>query len=96
MREVNIVGIGQTPIGEHWDRSLSDLAREAVGAAFLDAGIGRVDALFVGNMLAGELSHQEHLGALISDQIGLRGIEAARAEASDASARAASIPRRPI
>jgi acetyl-CoA C-acetyltransferase len=85
MREVNIVGIGQTPIGEHWDRSLSDLAREAVGAAFLDAGIGRVDALFVGNMLAGELSHQEHLGALISDQIGLRGIEAARAEASDAS-----------
>jgi acetyl-CoA C-acetyltransferase len=85
MREVNIVGIGQTPVGEHWDRSLSDLTREAVGAAFLDAGIGRVDALFVGNMLAGELSHQEHLGALISDQIGLRGIEAARAEASDAS-----------
>jgi acetyl-CoA C-acetyltransferase len=36
-------------------------------------------------MLAGELSHQEHLGALIADQIGLRGIEAARAEASDAS-----------
>jgi len=85
MREVNIVGIGQTPVGEHWGHSLSDLAREAVGAAFLDAGISRVDALFVGNMLAGELSHQEHLGALISDQIGLRGIEAARAEASDAS-----------
>jgi acetyl-CoA C-acetyltransferase len=85
MREVNIIGIGQTPVGEHWDRSLSDLAREAVEAAFLNAGISRVDALFVGNMLAGELSHQEHLGALISDQIGLRGIEAARAEASDAS-----------
>ena len=85
MRDVNIIGIGQTPVGEHWDRSLSDLAVEAVGSALRDASLSRVDALFVGNMLAGELSHQEHLGALITDQIGLRGIEAARSEASDAS-----------
>jgi acetyl-CoA C-acetyltransferase len=85
MGEVNVIGIGQTPVGEHWDRSLSDLAVEAVRAALRDAAISRVDALFVGNMLAGELSHQEHLGALIADQVGLRGIEAARAEASDAS-----------
>ena len=77
MRDVWVIGIGQTPVGEHWDRSLSDLAGEAVKAAIHDAGVSRVDALFVGNMLAGEFSHQEHLGAFLADQIGLRGIEGA-------------------
>ena len=29
MREVVILGIGQTPVAEHWDRSLKELAGEA-------------------------------------------------------------------
>jgi len=45
--------------------------------------------LFVGNMLAGELSRQEHLGALIADFAGLRGIEAVTIEAAGASGGAA-------
>lgn len=89
MRDVSIIGIGQTPVGEHWEKSLRHLAYEALHAAMLDAGVERVDALYVGNMLAGEISGQSHLGALVADFAGLRGIEAVRVEAACASAGAA-------
>jgi acetyl-CoA C-acetyltransferase len=89
MRDVSIVGIGQTPVAEHWEISLRRLAFNAIEAALNDAGIEQVDTLLVANMLAGQLSHQEHLGALIADFSGLRGIEAVRIEAADASGGAA-------
>ncbi len=54
-----------------------------------DAGIEQADALFVGNMLSGELSGQEHLAALLADFLGMRGIEAAKIEAACASGAAA-------
>ena len=85
MRDVSIIGVGMTPVGEHWDRSLRELALEAIRAALDDAGRSRVDALFVANAFGGETSRQEHLGALIADYAGLRGIEAARVEAEGAS-----------
>ena len=54
-----------------------------------DAGIETADALYVGNMLSGELTGQEHLATLIADFVGLRGIEAAKVEAACASGGAA-------
>jgi acetyl-CoA C-acetyltransferase len=90
MREVNIVGIGQTPVGEHWDVSLRHLALDAMLAALKDAGVERVDMLLVGNMLSGELTAQEHLGALMADFAGLRGIEAFKIEAACGSGAAAA------
>jgi acetyl-CoA C-acetyltransferase len=84
-----IIGIGQTPVAEHWDKSLRHLAADAVLAAMRDAGIERADALYVGNMLSGEIAGQEHLGALIADFCGLRGIEAFKIEAACASGAAA-------
>ncbi len=89
MRDVAIVGIGQTPVGELWEKSLRHLGHDAVVAAMRDAGIETADALFVGNMLSGELSGQEHLATLIADFVGLRGIEAAKIEAACASGAAA-------
>ncbi len=89
MREVAILGIGQTPIAEHWDKSLRVLAGEAVFAALNDAGRDRADGLFVGNMLSGPLNRQENLGALIADWVGLRGIEAVKVEAACGSGAAA-------
>ena len=89
MRDVSIIGIGQTPVAEHWDKSLRHLAADAVLAAMRDAGIGRPDILYVGNMLSGEIAGQEHLGALIADFCGLRGIEACKIEAACASGAAA-------
>ncbi len=89
MIDVVIAGIGQTPVGEHWDISLRDLALDAIQAALKDAGGLKPQALFVGNMLAPNLSNQAHLGALIADYAGLTGIEAITLEASGASGAAA-------
>jgi len=89
MRDVAIIGIGQTKVGEHWEKGLRHLALEALQAAMADAGVGRVDALYVGNMLSGELAGQEHLGALIADFAGMRGVEAVKVEAACGSGAAA-------
>jgi acetyl-CoA C-acetyltransferase len=85
MRDVWVIGIGQTPVGELWDKSLQDLAVEALGVACLDAGIEKPDALYVSNMLAGQLVGQKHLGALIAQAMGWLGIEASVVEAACAS-----------
>lgn len=89
LRDVSIIGIGQTPAGEQWEKSLRHLAHDAVMAAMRDAAIERADALYVGNMLSGELVEQEHLGALIADFVGLQGIEAFKVEAACGSGAAA-------
>lgn len=89
MTEVVIAGIGQTPVEEHWDKSLRELGFAAIEAATLDAGGLRPQALFVGNMLAPQLSRQAHLGALLADFAGLTGIEAYTLEAGGASGGAA-------
>ena len=52
MRKIAILGIGQTKVDEHWDKSLKELGGEACFAAMQDAGMNKVDALFVGNMLS--------------------------------------------
>ena len=89
MTDVIIAGIGQTPVGEHWDVSLRSLAVKAMLAAIKDSGGLRPQALYVGNMLAANLSHQAHLGTLLADFGGLGGIEAETVEAGGASGGAA-------
>jgi acetyl-CoA C-acetyltransferase len=89
MREVAILGVGQTPVGEHWDKALKTLAGEAVRAAVQDAQVERADGLYVGNMLSGTLSAQEDLGTFIANGAGLRGIEASKVEAACGSGAAA-------
>jgi acetyl-CoA C-acetyltransferase len=89
MREVVILGIGQTSVGEHWEKSLRELAGEAIFAALNDAQRDSADALYIGNMLSGLLSKQENLGGLISDWIGLPGMEAEKVEAACGSGAAA-------
>jgi len=85
MPNVSIVGIGQTPVGEHWETSLRTLGLQAIQAALADAGLDRVDALIIGNALAGSISSQNHIAPLVADFAGLRGVEAVRVEAADAS-----------
>jgi acetyl-CoA C-acetyltransferase len=89
VREVSIIGIGQVAVNEHWDKSIRELGAEATLAAMRSAGVEMVDALYVGNMLSGEIAGQEHVATLIADFAGLRGIEAARIEAACASGAAA-------
>jgi acetyl-CoA C-acetyltransferase len=89
MRDVAIIGVGQTPVGEHWDTSLRMLAGDAIRAALNDAGQSDVDALYVGNAYGATFSSQQHLGALLADYVGLSGVEAYTIEAADASGGAA-------
>ncbi|MDA1330008.1 MAG: thiolase domain-containing protein [Chloroflexi bacterium] len=85
MRDVVIAGIGQTPVAEHWEISLRELAFQAMEAALDDAAGLRPSALYVGNMLSASLSHQAHLGTLLADFAGFTSIEAAAIEAAGAS-----------
>lgn len=89
MREVAVLGIGQTPADEHWAKSLRELAGDAVLSSMQDAGVEGADGLFVGNMISGAASHQMHLGAYIADWVGLRNISALRLEAACGSGSAA-------
>jgi acetyl-CoA C-acetyltransferase len=89
MRQVAILGIGQTTIDEHWDLSLREIGGNAAFAAMQDAGMEKVDSLFVGNMLSPLVSGQNQLGAFFSDWVGLWGQESVKVEAACASGAAA-------
>lgn len=89
MRQVAILGIGQTKVDEHWDKSLKELGGEACFAAMQDAGMNKVDALFVGNMLSPMVDGQNQLGTFFSDWVGLWGHEAVKVEAACGSGAAA-------
>jgi acetyl-CoA C-acetyltransferase len=89
MRQVAILGIGQTKIDEHWDLSLREIGGNAALAAMHDASVDKVDALFVGNMLSPLVSGQNQLGTFFSDWIGLWGQEAVKVEAACGSGAAA-------
>lgn len=89
MSDVVIAGIGQVPVGEHWDVSLRSLAARAILAARKDAGALLPQAMYVGNYLGSMVSHQSNLGALLAENAGLHGIEAYTVEAAGASGAAA-------
>ncbi len=89
MRKVAIVGVGQTPVREHWQNNLRDLAVTALRDAMDDAGVETLDSVYVGNMLSGALSDQENLGSLIVDYAGLDGVEGLKVEAACGSGAAA-------
>lgn len=89
MNDIVIAGIGQTPVGEHWDVSLRELALKAVEVALRDSGGLIPQAMFVSNIYAPILSGQTNLGALIADFCGFKGIESATIEAAGASGGAA-------
>ena len=84
-QSVFVLGVGMTPVAEHWSTSLRELALEAMRAAIADAGGVQPQALYVANALAPILSGQSHLGALLADFAGLDGIEASTVEAAGAS-----------
>jgi len=88
-RGVSIVGSGQLPVQKENEDSLKSMGAQVVRLTMADAGVDRVDALFVGNMLADELQGQKHLATLIASEAGLRGIEALQVRAATATGAAA-------
>ncbi|PJF44667.1 MAG: acetyl-CoA acetyltransferase [Phototrophicales bacterium] len=87
MYDAFITGIGKTAVGEHWERPLRDIALEAIQNAMQDAEVGPddVEAVVIGNAFGATISGQINLASLIVDYAGLRGVEATRVEAADAS-----------
>ncbi len=89
MREVAIIGIGQTRFGELWERGLRDLWAEAALAALDEAHAPRIDAIYVANAASALLGGQQHLGGLLAGHIGLAEVPATHIEAAEASGGAA-------
>ncbi|MBZ5589995.1 MAG: thiolase domain-containing protein, partial [Acidobacteriia bacterium] len=85
MRDVAIVGVGLSKWGEVWDASLRTLWTQAALAALDDAGLDHVDGITVGCMTPGLFVGQEHLGALLADELGMAGVPATRVESACAS-----------
>ncbi|MFQ6127533.1 MAG: thiolase domain-containing protein [Thermoplasmata archaeon] len=89
MRDVAIIGIGETEFGELWYKSFREIGIEAGLKAIEDAGITsqQIDALYVGNMSAGKFIEQEHIAPLVADYSGLANLHlpSVRVEAAGAS-----------
>jgi acetyl-CoA C-acetyltransferase len=89
MRKVAVIGIGQTVVSEHWEKSLKELAGDAILNALMDAHINEFDSLFIGNMMSAPANQQQNIGAYIADWVGARGSESIRVESACSSGSAA-------
>jgi acetyl-CoA C-acetyltransferase len=85
MREVAVIGVGMSQWGELWKKSLREIFVDAALAAIGDAGVDRIDSMYVGCMSSGLFVGQEHLASLLADYLGVAGIPAARVESACAS-----------
>ncbi len=85
MREVAVVGVGMTPITAGSGKSLTGLFTEAATQAIENAGVDKIDSIYVGNMMSGFLQNQEHLGALMATALGREGLPTYKVEGACAS-----------
>lgn len=87
MRDVAIIGCGMTKFGHLDGKDLMNILVEASLKAIDDAGASErdFDSVYVGNMLAGELSHQSAIASALVDRINLIPASAERIENGPAS-----------
>ena len=87
MRITAVAGIGETKMGRYPERSLRDMVFEAGSKAIADAGIEAADiqAVYFGNFNAQQLCGQGHMGAMVSEVLGLGHVPTVRTEAACAS-----------
>ncbi|MFI5398157.1 MAG: thiolase C-terminal domain-containing protein [Candidatus Binatia bacterium] len=88
MRDVAIIGAGMTRFGKFLERSMKDLAREAVQDALKSAGVEQqaLQAAVVGNAMAGLVTGQECIrGQVVLRDMGIGGIPIVNTENACAS-----------
>ncbi|MFW6131437.1 MAG: thiolase domain-containing protein [Candidatus Aminicenantaceae bacterium] len=85
MRDVAIIGVGITQWGELWEKSLRNIYTEVALKVVEDAGIDRIDSMYVGSMSSGLFVGQEHIASLLADYMGQVPIPATRIESACAS-----------
>jgi len=89
MRDVAVIGVGLCKWGELWDKSLRQIFVDAALTAIEDAGVDKIDSMYVGCMSSGLFTEQEHLASLLADYLGVASIPATRVESACASGGAA-------
>lgn len=85
MREVAVIGVGIQKWGELWEKSLRDIFVESALNAIKDAGVDKIDSMYVGCMSSGLFTGQEHIASLLADYMGLTPIPSVRVESACAS-----------
>ena len=85
MRDVAIIGVGMTKWGELWEKSLRTIFVETALLALDDAGVDRIDSMYVGSMSSGLFVGQEHIASLLADYLGQAPVPSARVETACAS-----------
>jgi acetyl-CoA C-acetyltransferase len=85
MSRVIVASVGYTKVGDHWDKSILDLAVEASKKALKPHPNIKPDTIIVGNMFSSQSARQEHLGALLASTLNLVGTPAFKVEAACAS-----------
>ena len=88
MRQVALVGAGMTRFGKHEERSMKDLAREAIEGALQSTTIttNDIEAAAVGNAVAGLITGQECIrGQVVLRELGIGGIPVINTENACAS-----------
>ena len=87
MRSVAVIGIGETRMGKHPDKSLRELIKEAGEKAIKDSGLEKesIQALYIGNFNSSFLCKQSHIGPLAAEVLELDGVPTVRTENACAS-----------
>jgi len=85
MREVAVIGVGMTKWGELWEKSLRQIFVETALLALEDAGVGRIDSMYIGSMSPGLFIGQEHIASLLAEYLGKIPVPAVRVESACAS-----------
>lgn len=85
MRDVAVIGTGMTKWGELWEKSLRTIFVETALLALKDAGVDRIDSMYVGSMSSGLFTGQEHIASLLADYLGQAPVPSARVETACAS-----------
>lgn len=83
--KVYVSSVGLTPVGDHWEKSITDLAVEAARGALKGSSRKAPGQIIVGNMFSSVGASQEHLGAMVASALGLAGTPAYKVEAACAS-----------
>ncbi|MGB9627449.1 MAG: thiolase C-terminal domain-containing protein [Thermodesulfobacteriota bacterium] len=82
--EVYISGVGMTKFGRSKD-SLDKMMAEAAGLALQDAGLDRVDAIYIGVMNVEEFIGDSNFAALLTNTLHLTGIPSTRVETASST-----------
>lgn len=85
MRDVAVIGVGMTKWGELWEKSLRSIFVETALLALDDAGVDRIDSMYVGCMSSGLFVGQEHIASLLADYLAQTPVPSARVESACAS-----------